>query len=56
MRGPYDPKRSACYRSHERHEALLQRLEDALDRLSVHERDRVTMDYAKLSAELGLSD
>lgn len=37
-----------------RYEALLERLEDALDRLSVHERDGVTMDFDKLTAELGL--
>lgn len=42
--------------SYARHEALLDRVEDLLDRLSVHERDGLTMDYAKLSAELGLDD
>ena len=38
-----------------RYEALLERLEDAEDRLAVHERDGITMTYDKLQAELGLS-
>lgn len=45
---------AAILTSHARHEALLERVEDLLDRLSVHEREGVTMDYTKLSAELGL--
>lgn len=45
---------AAVLMSYERHEALLERLEDALDRLSVHERDGVTISLDKLAAELGL--
>jgi len=43
---------AAVVMSHARHEALLERLEDALDRLSVHERSGLTMEYEKLSTEL----
>lgn len=42
--------------SHARFEALLDRMEDMADRLSVFERDGVTMDFEKLTAELGLDD
>jgi len=42
--------------SYARHEALLERLQDALDRLSVHVRDGLTKDYASLSAELALDE
>lgn len=35
-------------------DALIERLEDAEDRLSVHEREGVTMDFDKLTTELGL--
>lgn len=37
-----------------RHEALLEELEDLRDRLSVHEREGVTMRLDGLAAELGL--
>lgn len=40
--------------SAERYESLLEELEDMRDRLSVHEREHVTMPLDKLSAELGL--
>jgi len=39
-----------------RHDELLERIEDMADRLSVYERDGLTMGYSKLSAELGLDD
>lgn len=35
-------------------DALIERLEDAEDRLSVHEREGVTMDFDELKRELGL--
>lgn len=41
--------------STERYEALLERMEDMADRLSIYEREGVTMDYEKLRAELGLA-
>ncbi len=47
---------AAVVMSSPRHEALLERLEDALDRLSVHERDGVTVDYEKLVDEMKLYD
>ena len=47
---------AAVLLSHARYEALVEKLEDALDRLSVHEREGVTMDYDKLRAELGFDD
>lgn len=37
-----------------RYEALLEEIEDLKDRLSVHERDGVTISADKLFAELGL--
>lgn len=36
-------------------EALLEQLEDAEDRLSLHEREGVTVDFDKLMVELGES-
>ena len=42
--------------SHARFEALLERLADMADRLSVLDREGMTMDHQKLSAELRLSD
>lgn len=42
--------------SYARHEALLDQIEDLTDRLSIHERDGLIMEYAKLSAELGLDE
>ena len=47
---------AAVMLSYARHEALLERLQDALDRLSVHVRDGLTKDYASLSAELALDE
>lgn len=47
---------AAVLRSVERDEAIAEKLEDALDRLSVHEREGVTMDFDKLAAELGLDE
>jgi antitoxin StbD len=38
----------------ERHEAMLEEMEDLRDRLSVYERTGVTIDADKLWAELGL--
>lgn len=40
--------------SHRRFEALLEEIEDLKDRLSVHERDGVTIDFDKAMAELGI--
>ena len=45
----------AAVMSMARHEALLEEIEDLRDRLSVHEREGVTMDFDKLTAELGLN-
>ncbi len=42
--------------SAERHDALLEEIEDLKDRLSVHERTGVTISADKLAAELGISD
>lgn len=42
--------------SPERYESLLDELEDLRDRLSVHERERVTMPLSKLAIELGIAD
>lgn len=39
-----------------RYESILEDLEDLRDRLSVHEREGVTMPIAKLIAELGIGD
>lgn len=47
---------AAVVMSYARHEALLGTLEDMSDRLAIYERDGLTMDYAKLSAELGLDE
>ena len=47
---------AAIVMSAARHEALLTRLEELSDRLAVHERDGVTMDFDMLVAELGLDD
>jgi antitoxin StbD len=40
----------------DRYESLLEELEDLRDRLSVHEREHVTMPFDKFVAELGISD
>jgi prevent-host-death family protein len=40
--------------SAERYESLLEELEDLRDRLSVHEREHISMPLEKLVAELGL--
>ena len=37
-------------------ERLLEQVQDMADRLSVHKRDGVTVDYDQLRAELGLDD
>jgi len=47
---------AAVVMSHARFEALLERLADMADRLSVLDREGMTMDHQKLSAELRLSD
>lgn len=39
-----------------RHEALLEEIEDLKDRLSIHEREGLTMSLDKVLAELGLSE
>jgi len=39
-----------------RYEAMIEEIEDLRDRLSVHERDHVTMPFSKLVAELGIAD
>jgi antitoxin StbD len=39
-----------------RYESLLEELEDLRDRLSVHEREHVTMPFDKFVAELGIAD
>ena len=39
-----------------RYDAMLDEIEDLRDRLSVHERDGVTMPLSKLVAELGIAD
>lgn len=46
----------AVVMSYARHEALVDQIEDLTDCFSIHERDGLTMDYAKLSAELGLDE
>lgn len=47
---------AAVVMSFARHEALLEQIEDLMDRLSVHEREGVTVDFDKLKVELGLGD
>lgn len=47
---------AAVVMSHARFEDLLDRMEDMADRLSVYERENLTMDYDKLTAELGFSE
>lgn len=42
--------------SHARHEALIERIQDLMDRLSVHEREGLTMDFDKLTTQLDLDD
>jgi antitoxin StbD len=37
-----------------RYEALLEEMEDLQDRLSIHEREGLTLSLEKVSAELGL--
>jgi len=39
-----------------RYESLLEEIEDLRDRLSVHEREHVTMPLSKLVAELGIAN
>lgn len=46
---------AAVLMSHARYEALLERMEDMADRLSVHEREGMTMDFEKLAVELGFN-
>ena len=38
-----------------RYDALLEEIEDLRDRLSVHEREGMVLDFDKLKAELGLN-
>lgn len=45
---------AAVLMSTRRHQALLELIDDLEDRLSVHERDGVVMDFDKLTAELGI--
>lgn len=45
---------AAVVMSAARFEALLEKMEDMDDRLSVYERDGVTMDFEKLASELGM--
>jgi antitoxin StbD len=45
---------AAVVSSAARFEALLEKMEDMDDRLSVFERDGVTMDFDKLASELGM--
>lgn len=47
---------TAVLMSVRRHEELLEELEDLRDRLSVHEREGVTIDLDKALVELGLND
>jgi antitoxin StbD len=47
---------AAVVMSYDRFEALLERMEDMADRLSVLDREGMVMDYEKLSAELGFAD
>jgi prevent-host-death family protein len=42
--------------SAEHYESLLEEIEDLRDRLSVHEREHVTMPFEKFVAELGIAD
>ncbi len=45
---------AAVLMSVRRHEALLEEIEDLKDRLSIHEREGLTMSVDKVKAELGL--
>lgn len=45
---------AAMLMSARRHDALMEELEDLRDRLSIHEREGVTLDFDKLRAELGV--
>ncbi len=47
---------AAMLLSAERYEALLEEIEDLKDRLSVHERDGVTVSFDNLMSELGIAD
>lgn len=47
---------AAVLLSSERYDALLEEIEDLKDRLSVHERDGVTVSLDHLVAELGIGD
>jgi antitoxin StbD len=49
-------RRAAVLISFDRYESLLDELEDLRDRLSVHEREHVTMPLSKFAAELGIAD
>jgi prevent-host-death family protein len=44
----------AVLMSADRHEGLLELIEDLRDRLSIHEREGLTVDWGKARAELGL--
>lgn len=46
---------AAVLMSARRHEALMEEIEDLRDRLSIHEREGLTMDLDEVAAELGLS-
>jgi antitoxin StbD len=45
---------AAVMLSARRYDALMEELEDLRDRLSIHEREGVTLDFDKLRAELGI--
>jgi antitoxin StbD len=45
---------AAVMMSAHRHDALMEELEDLRDRLSIHEREGVTLDFDKLHTELGV--
>ncbi|MDZ7886557.1 MAG: type II toxin-antitoxin system prevent-host-death family antitoxin [Mycobacterium sp.] len=47
---------AAMLLSAERYDALLEEIEDLKDRLSVHERDGVTVSFDHLVAELDIGD
>lgn len=47
---------AAVMMSVDRHAALMEQLDDLEDRLSVHEREGVTISIEKLGAELGLDE
>lgn len=49
-------KPAAILISPARYEAIIEELEDAADRLSVYERENLTMPFDKLVAEMGIAD